>query len=65
MGKISNIIKLITLRFQTLPQIVIRSFMGNTEEALKYLDRGYYLSLTGYLCKVSIIIIILQIYFMK
>lgn len=48
-----------------MPQIVIRSFMGNTEEALKYLDRGYYLSLTGYLCKVSIIIIILEIYFMK
>ena len=26
--------------------------MGTTEEANKYLDRGYYLSLTGYLCKV-------------
>lgn len=26
--------------------------MGTTEEALKYLQRDYYLSLTGYLCKV-------------
>lgn len=36
-----------------LPPRVVRSFMGTTEEALKYLDNGFYLSLTGYLCKVS------------
>lgn len=27
--------------------------MGTTEEAIKYLERGYYLGFTGYLCKVS------------
>lgn len=26
--------------------------MGTTDEAIKYLDRGYYLGFTGYLCKV-------------
>lgn len=26
--------------------------MGTTDEAMKYLDRGYYLGFTGYLCKV-------------
>lgn len=40
-------------RFPTVQQIVIRSFMGTTEEAIKYLERGYYLGFTGYLCKVS------------
>lgn len=38
-------------RFPTVQQIVIRSFMGTTEEAIKYLERGYYLGFTGYLCK--------------
>lgn len=38
-------------KFQPTPQIIIRGFMGTTEEALKYLQRDYYLSLTGYLCK--------------
>lgn len=42
-----------TFRFPTVQQIVIRSFMGTTEEAIKYLERGYYLGFTGYLCKVS------------
>ena len=27
--------------------------MGTTDEALKYLERDYYISLTGYLCKVG------------
>lgn len=27
--------------------------MGTTEEALMYLRAGFYLSLTGFLCKVS------------
>jgi TatD DNase family protein len=31
--------------------IVVRSFMGTTEEAQRYLDKGYYLALTGFLCK--------------
>lgn len=36
-----------------LPPRIVRSFMGTTEEALMYLRAGFYLSLTGFLCKVS------------
>lgn len=43
------------LRFENLPPVIIRSFMGTAEEAIKYLDRRFYISLTGYLCKVSCI----------
>lgn len=39
-------------RFPNISQVVIRSFMGTTEEALTYLERGYYIGFTGYLCKV-------------
>lgn len=41
-------------RFPNITQIVIRGFMGTTEEAMTYLDRGYYLGFTGYLCKVKL-----------
>lgn len=34
-----------------LPPRIVRSFMGTTEEALMYLRAGFYLSLTGFLCK--------------
>ncbi|XP_026477897.1 uncharacterized protein LOC113384401 [Ctenocephalides felis] len=34
-----------------LPPVVIHSFTGSSEEAHKYLDAGFYLGLTGYLCK--------------
>lgn len=37
-----------------IPQIVIRGFIGTVEEALKYIDLGYYITLNGYLCKVSV-----------
>ena len=42
----------VIFRFPNITQIVIRGFMGTTEEASRYLDRGYYLGFTGYLCKV-------------
>lgn len=38
-------------KFENLPPVIIRSFMGTAEEAIKYLDRRFYISLTGYLCK--------------
>lgn len=34
-------------------QVVVKGFMGTSEEAIKYIERGYYIGLTGYLCKVS------------
>lgn len=41
-------------RFQPTQPIIVRGFMGTTDEALKYLEREYYISLTGYLCKVMV-----------
>ncbi|XP_002044238.2 3'-5' ssDNA/RNA exonuclease TatD [Drosophila sechellia] len=38
-------------KFENLPPVIIRGFLGTAEEALKYLDRRFYISLTGYLCK--------------
>ena len=31
--------------------------MGTAEEAIKYLDRRFYISLTGYLCKVNRVLV--------
>lgn len=36
-----------------LPPRIVRSFMGTVDEALIYLQNGFYISLTGFLCKVS------------
>ncbi|XP_036323561.1 3'-5' ssDNA/RNA exonuclease TatD-like [Rhagoletis pomonella] len=38
-------------KFETLPPIIVRGFMGTADEAVKYLNRRFYISLTGYLCK--------------
>lgn len=43
-----NILEMYTDR---LPPVLIHCFTGTTEQAMNYLDRGYYLGLTGYLCK--------------
>lgn len=37
-----------------LPPRVVRSFMGTIDEALIYLQNGFYISLTGFLCKVRL-----------
>ncbi|KAK2580219.1 hypothetical protein KPH14_012479 [Odynerus spinipes] len=34
-----------------LPPVLIHSFIGTAEEAQIYLDQGFYLGITGYLCK--------------
>ncbi|XP_057670689.1 3'-5' ssDNA/RNA exonuclease TatD [Diorhabda carinulata] len=34
-----------------LPPVVIHCFTGTQEQALAYLDKGFYIGLTGYLCK--------------
>lgn len=38
--------------FPNSPPKIIRSFMGTIEEATVYLESGFYLALTGFLCKV-------------
>ncbi|XP_056645946.1 3'-5' ssDNA/RNA exonuclease TatD isoform X1 [Diorhabda sublineata] len=34
-----------------LPPVVIHCFTGTQDQALAYLDKGFYIGLTGYLCK--------------
>lgn len=34
-----------------LPPVLIHSFIGTAQEAQVYLDQGFYLGITGYLCK--------------
>lgn len=34
-----------------LPAVVVHSFTGSAEQGLRYLERGCYLALTGYVCK--------------
>ncbi|KAF7990564.1 hypothetical protein HCN44_000369 [Aphidius gifuensis] len=31
--------------------VLIHSFIGNADEAKIYIDKGFYLAITGYLCK--------------
>lgn len=38
-------------KYPSLPQIAVRGFMGTNDEAMKYIEQGFYLGLTGYLCK--------------
>lgn len=42
----------IKTRYPTLSTVIIRGFIGSNDEAIKYLEQGFYLGLTGYLCKV-------------
>jgi TatD DNase family protein len=36
-----------------LPPIVIHCFTGRKEEAMAYLERGFYIGLTGFICKTN------------
>ena len=36
---------------EELPPIVVHCFTGEKEEALEYIDRGYYIGFTGTICK--------------
>lgn len=37
--------------YKNLPPVMIHSFIGMADEAQRYLDQGFYLGITGYLCK--------------
>lgn len=43
------------IRYPDINQVVIRGFIGTVVEAEAYLTQGYYIGLTGFLCKVSLI----------
>ncbi|XP_063538887.1 3'-5' ssDNA/RNA exonuclease TatD [Cydia strobilella] len=34
-----------------LPPVVIHSFSGSVEQGIKYIEKGFYLGITGYICK--------------
>ncbi|XP_023016884.1 3'-5' ssDNA/RNA exonuclease TatD [Leptinotarsa decemlineata] len=46
-----DLIKLLEEFKTTLPPVLIHCFTGTSEQALGYLDKGFYIGLTGYLCK--------------
>lgn len=48
-----QILQLMLGSFPNSPPKIIRSFMGTIEEANLYLENGFYIALTGYLCKVK------------
>ncbi|CAH1110039.1 unnamed protein product [Psylliodes chrysocephalus] len=46
-----DLLKVLDEFHSKLPPVVIHCFTGTLEHALTYLDRGFYIGLTGYLCK--------------
>ncbi|KAJ2938503.1 hypothetical protein O0L34_g12998 [Tuta absoluta] len=34
-----------------LPAVVIHSFTGSVDQGLRYIEKGFYLAITGYICK--------------
>ncbi|XP_051160941.1 3'-5' ssDNA/RNA exonuclease TatD [Leptopilina boulardi] len=50
-GAQSDVIEVLNQYKDRLPPILVHSFIGTAEEAQIYLDQGYYLGITGYLCK--------------
>ncbi len=34
-----------------LPQVIIHCFTGNKEEIKAYVDMGFYIGITGFICK--------------
>ncbi|XP_063705388.1 3'-5' ssDNA/RNA exonuclease TatD [Culicoides brevitarsis] len=47
----NDVVEILKKYSNNVMQIVIRGFIGTVEEALKYIDLGYYITLNGYLCK--------------
>ncbi|XP_022911823.1 3'-5' ssDNA/RNA exonuclease TatD [Onthophagus taurus] len=46
-----DLLKILNDYKSDLPAVLVHCFTGTVEQALNYLDRGYYIGLTGYLCK--------------
>lgn len=46
-----DLIKILDEFGSRLPAVVIHSFTGSVEQGLKYIEKGYYLGITGYICK--------------
>ena len=50
-GAQADVLEVLNRYTDRLPPVLIHSFIGTAEEAQTYLDRGFYLGITGYLCK--------------
>ncbi|XP_008216146.1 3'-5' ssDNA/RNA exonuclease TatD [Nasonia vitripennis] len=50
-GAQEDVLKVLKSFADHLPPVLIHSFIGTAEEAQVYLDHGFYLGITGYLCK--------------
>ncbi|XP_060520430.1 3'-5' ssDNA/RNA exonuclease TatD isoform X2 [Cylas formicarius] len=46
-----NLIEILDKYKSNLPPVIIHCFTGTVEHALAYLTKGFYIGLTGYLCK--------------
>uniref|UniRef100_A0A2H1WJ91 Deoxyribonuclease TATDN1 n=1 Tax=Spodoptera frugiperda TaxID=7108 RepID=A0A2H1WJ91_SPOFR len=46
-----DLIKILDEFGARLPAVVIHSFTGSVEQGLKYIEKGFYLGITGYICK--------------
>lgn len=50
-GAQSDVLEVLNKYKSRLPPVMVHSFIGSAEEAQVYLDQGFYLGVTGYLCK--------------
>ncbi|XP_058805091.1 3'-5' ssDNA/RNA exonuclease TatD isoform X3 [Phymastichus coffea] len=50
-GAQGDVLEVLNRYIKCLPPVLIHSFVGTAEEAQLYLDQGFYLGITGYLCK--------------
>ncbi|XP_011500956.1 PREDICTED: putative deoxyribonuclease TATDN1 isoform X2 [Ceratosolen solmsi marchali] len=50
-GAQGDVVEVLNHYMDRLPPVLIHSFIGTAEEAQIYLDQGFYLGITGYLCK--------------
>ncbi|XP_034950622.1 3'-5' ssDNA/RNA exonuclease TatD [Chelonus insularis] len=50
-GAQSDVLEVLNHYRNRLPPVMIHSFVGMAEEAQLYLDHGFYIGITGYLCK--------------
>lgn len=46
-----DLLKILFTFTSRLPPVFIHSFCGNADQGIKYVDEGYYIGLTGFLCK--------------
>ncbi|XP_066595878.1 3'-5' ssDNA/RNA exonuclease TatD [Prorops nasuta] len=47
----ADVLEILSENKHHLPPVLIHSFIGNADEAQLYLDQGFHLGITGYLCK--------------